>query len=240
VAYDRGVREKAIALRAQGLSYREIRQEVGVATSTLSVWLSGVPLTEEHRSGMELRARGVSAARADTNRALGSRRRADTHEAAKAEIGRLSEEELFVAGVVAYWAEGAKNKPWRNGQPVQFLNSDPGLIRVFLAWLRMVEVTSDRLVFRLRIHESADVAGALEHWSGVVEVPTERITVSLKRHNPRTVRKNIGSGYHGCLSVSVRRSSALNVRIAGWCEGLGVQAAGVLAAGSLASESGVV
>ena len=204
------------------------------------MWLSGVPLTEEHRSAMEQRARGLSATRAASNQALHARRRADVHASAKAQIGELSNGELFVAGVVAYWAEGAKNKPWRTGQPVQFLNSDPGLVLLFLAWLRMIGVKPDRLVFRVRIHQSADVGQALQHWSEVVGVAPTEIAVSLKRHNPRTVRKNTGAGYHGCLCVGVRRSSELTVRIAGWCEGLAVQAAGRLAAGSLADESGVV
>lgn len=31
---------------------------------------------------------------------------------------------------------------------------------------------------------------------------------TLKRHNPKTVRKNTGSDYHGCLAVRVRASVA--------------------------------
>ncbi len=234
------MRDRAVELRSEGLSYREIRQVLGVATSTLSGWLSGVSLTDEHRSAMRKRGAGLSATRADANRALGARRRAEIRAAAKAQIGRLGNDELFVAGIVAYWAEGAKNKPWRNGQPVLFLNSDPGLVLLFLAWLRLVGVTPDRLVFRVRIHESADVPLALEHWSEVVGVPATEIAVSLKRHNPSTVRKNTGVDYHGCLCVSVRRSTELNLRIAGWCEGLGAQAARLLVTGSLGDQSGVV
>ena len=65
---------------------------------------------------MRQRASGVSATRADANRALGTRRRADVRATAKAADRRgWAERELFVAGVVAYWAEGAKNKPWRTG-----------------------------------------------------------------------------------------------------------------------------
>jgi hypothetical protein len=43
---------------------------------------------------------------------------------------------------------------------------------------------------------------------------------TIKKHNPRTVRKNVGSGYHGCLLVYVRNSALLNVRIDGWCQGI--------------------
>jgi hypothetical protein len=39
---------------------------------------------------------------------------------------------------------------------------------------------------------------------------------SLKRHNPKTNRKSVGADYHGCLRVTVHRSSALYRGIEGW------------------------
>ena len=48
------------------------------------------------------------------------------------------------------------------------------------------------------------------------------------------LRPNVDEDYHGCLCVSVRRSTELNVRIAGWFEGL------VAAAGTMEMPSGVV
>jgi hypothetical protein len=88
----------------------------------------------------------------------------------------------------------------------------------------------------LVIHESADVPAALEYWSGVVDTPIAAFDkTQLKRHNPKTVRRNIGEDYHGCLVVYVRRSADLCLQIAGWCEGLAAAAGGTV--GSL---SGVV
>ncbi len=214
------LRKRAIALRRSGLSYREISGQLAVSKSSLSLWLREIPLTEEHREAMRQRAADASATRAETNRAIRSRRRGATHAAAKAQVVDLSESELFVAGVVAYWAEGAKNKPWRTGAGVKFMNSDPALIMVFLAWLRLIGVADDRRVFRVQIHESADVAAAIQFWAEFVGVPTSDVRTTLKRHNPTTVRKNTGPDYHGCLCVYVRRSADLNLRIAGWFEGL--------------------
>ncbi|MEA2901482.1 MAG: hypothetical protein QOH36_1369 [Actinomycetota bacterium] len=214
------VRQQAIVMRRAGLSYREIRDELSVSKSTLSLWLRDVPLSDEQRDAMVRRAVGLSVSRADANRALRTRRRVEMQAAARAQVGTLAESELFVAGVVAYWAEGAKNKPWRMGEGVKFMNSDPALIRVFLAWLRLVDVSVDRLVFRLYIHESGDVAGSVGFWSEVVGVSADKVTTTLKRHNPRTVRKNTEDDYHGCLAIYVRRSAELNLRIAGWFEGI--------------------
>ena len=38
----------------------------------------------------------------------------------------------------------------------------------------------------------------------------------MKRHNPKTVRKNVNETYHGCLRIDVRRSGELYRKIEGW------------------------
>jgi len=121
-----------------------------------------------------------------------------------------------VAGVVAYWAEGAKGKPWSASPSVVFMNSDPGMACLFLAWLSLLGIGPDRLSFRVAIHESGDVDRALHSRAEVVGVPANHfMRTTLKRHNPKTVRKNVGVSYHGCLIVRVQRSTELGRQLAG-------------------------
>src|SRR5439155_8472889 len=67
------IRAVAEAMRRQGHSYSEIRQVVGVSTSSLSLWLRDIPLTEEHRIAIEQRK---VAGRARTTETLRGRRMA--------------------------------------------------------------------------------------------------------------------------------------------------------------------
>ena len=39
---------------------------------------------------------------------------------------------------------------------------------------------------------------------------------TIKRHNPKTIRRNVGEDYHGCLRIDVRRSADLYRKIEGW------------------------
>ena len=234
------LREKAIAMRGDGRSYSEIQRETGVSKSTLSAWLKDIPLNEEQRdalfqrqvSGRERRAAGIRA----QHRAVRER----TISEAFAQVQAMAESELFVAGVIAYMAEGAKEKPWRTSEQVCFANSDPRMILLFQKWLELLGYTTSDLRVRLAIHESGDEMKALEFWAEVVGIPVNSFgKTTLKRHNPRTVRKNTGERYVGCLTIGVRRSSALNRQIAGWFEGI----IGVLLAGPevpLKGRSGVV
>lgn len=215
------LRKTAVAMRKEGRSYREIQEVVGVAKSTLSLWLRDVPLTEDQQRALADRGPSSTRANAAAARANATRRRSVVQAQAKAQITHLSESELFVAGVVAYWAEGSKNKPWRFGQGTVLVNSDPGLIQLFIRWLALMGINGDRLQFRLMIHESADVPAALDYWSSVVGASVEDFgRTQLKKHNPKTVRRNVGEDYHGCLIIYVRRSADLTLQIAGWCEGL--------------------
>ena len=226
------LRAHALALRLEGKSYNDIQAEVGVSKSTLSLWLRNVPLTDEHRQALDGAAQ---IRRAEARRARRIRRDETTIAAARDEVTELSERELFIAGLVAYWAEGAKNKDGQPNRQVKFINSDAAMIRLFLEWLALLGIGLDQVTFRVAIHESGDVAAALRHWSELVAVPeAEFRRTSLKRHNPTTSRKNVGDAYHGCLAVTVRRSTQLNLLIAGWWEGL------ALAAGTMIRTSGVV
>ena len=125
------------------------------------------------------------------------------------------------AGAIAYWCEGAKNKPNRKVNRVVFINSDPGLIKFFLLFLDVAGVNPDDLIFRVHIHENADVEAAQGFWLEVTGAhPGQFRSPTLKHHNPKTLRTNVGENYHGCLRVDVRRSAVLYRRIEGWASAI--------------------
>ena len=211
----------AVKMRLQGRSYRQIQDLLRVSKSSLSLWLRDVPLTDEQRRVLDQRRLSTGARRAAT---LKARRIAMTQRIvteAAAQVGKVSQRELFIVGVIAYWAEGSKAKPWSPSKSVTFCNSDPSMIRLFLSWLELLGVAPSDLVVRLQIHERADVTGAERFWSEVTGVPADLFAhTTLKRHNPKTVRKNVGPRYVGCLTITVRKSTELNRRISGWYEGI--------------------
>jgi hypothetical protein len=73
------------------------------------------------------------------------------------------------------------------------------------------------LSFRVHIHENADVESAQRFWLEVTEATIDQFaTPTLKRHNPKTVRKNVGEAYHGCLRIDVHNRADLYRKIEGW------------------------
>ncbi|MFF9393551.1 helix-turn-helix domain-containing protein [Streptomyces griseoluteus] len=208
------LREQARELRLQGWTRKEIQAELGCSKSSVSLWVRDLPRPEPKCSPEEQRARmnaGLAKLRTAQEQA-----RAATKQAAADAIGVLTKRELFIAGVALYWAEGAKDKPHRRSEVLQFINSDPNVITLFLRWLDLLEVPRSRLTLRVSIHESADVGRAENFWADVVGVDVAAFSrATLKKHNPRTVRKNTGDTYRGCLVVYVRQSADLYRRMEG-------------------------
>jgi transcriptional regulator with XRE-family HTH domain len=212
------VRKRARELRDQGLDYEEIAAALGVSKSSVSLWVRDLP-RPVGLSYEECRQRAAEGVRRywAVERQVNEAKRTAARAAAEAEIGALTEREVIIAGAIAYWCEGTKNKPDRRTDRVVFINSDPDLIRFFLRFLEVTGTSREDAIFRVYIHESASVAAAQRFWLEVTGAsPDQFRTPVLKHHNPKTVRKNVGENYHGCLRIDVRRSSGLYRSIEGW------------------------
>jgi transposase len=216
------LRDKARELRAEGLNYHQITARLGVSKSSVSLWVRDLPIPPR-LSYEENRRRSAEGTRQywATERKTREAQRQNQRVAAAVEIGGLSGREILIAGAIAYWCEGAKSKPHRQQYCVVFINSDPGLIQLFLRFLDTASVSRSDLVFTVSIHESGDVAAAQQFWVEVTGAKAEQFKKpSLKRHNPKTTRKNVGEDYHGCLRISVHKSNALLRRIEGWAQAI--------------------
>ena len=120
-----------------------------------------------------------------------------------------------MALAVSYWCEGAKAKPWAPRESISWMNSDQGLVTLFLAGLAEVGVEPDRLAFRLSIHEGADERPARAWWAAHVGVdpgasPARTSSGTTPRRSARA-----GDSYRGCLSVRFGRAATLYQQLEG-------------------------
>ena len=210
------LRRECRRLRSQGLTYDEIAAKTGASKGSLSLWLRDQrgPQVRKYESLEHLRRiqpLAVAAHKANAH----ARREAARQEGAQA-VGHFSPRDLLIAGVALYWAEGAKDKPWRRNGRVTIINGDVDVLRLFLSWLDLVGVAEADRTYRLNIHESADVDAHQQWWAKELGIPLASFArATLKRHNPKTVRRNLNEHYHGCLVVTVRRSGPLYDAIEG-------------------------
>jgi hypothetical protein len=182
--------QQARQLRRTGLPLAEIAAHLGVAKSSVSLWVRDVEFSPLPRP-----PRGR---RRDPN-ALQRRKRAEINrlvEEGRARIGRLSDREFLVAGVALYAGEGTK----RDGA-VRFANSDPRMILFFCYWLRrFFEIDESRLRIRLYLHEGLDLAAAIAYWSELTAIPVSQFSKPYRAIPDASIRTS--KHVHGCVTVS--------------------------------------
>ncbi|CAM5454211.1 helix-turn-helix domain-containing protein [Streptomyces aurantiogriseus] len=217
------LRARARELRLQGWTYDQIQVELGCSKSSISLWVRDLPKPERRDPAEQ--ARLACRKRWEHELAVRDEQRQRTKAAAAAQIGEMSDRDLFMAGVALYWAEGSKDKPYDRRENVLFVNSDPDVIQLYLAWLAMLGVGRERLTYRVMIHMTADVEGAKHYWADLVGVDVSTFQkTTIKKHNPKTVRKNVGENYRGCLVIRVLQAAELYRQIEGWWKGMVAQA----------------
>ena len=181
-------------MRASGLTLADISGRLGVSRSSVSLWVRDVELPGPiRRQGPRRRAPN----------ALQRRKQAEIEEGSsggRSLIEELSDRDLLVAGTALYAGEGSK----RDGC-VGFANTDPGMVRLFMTWLRrFFQPEEDRLHARVYLHQGLDLAAAQDHWSLVSGIPLGNFWVAYRATPDATIRSN--KHQFGCLYVSYASS----------------------------------
>lgn len=84
-----------------------------------------------------------------------------------------SEKNLKIAGLMLYWAEGAK----KNTKRVDFANSDPDMIMIFLRFLRKIyQVDESKFRVYLYTYNSLPTNQLLTYWSKLTNIPVSQFS----------------------------------------------------------------
>ncbi|MSU54773.1 MAG: hypothetical protein EXS48_03015 [Candidatus Staskawiczbacteria bacterium] len=85
------------------------------------------------------------------------------------------EEKLKMAGVLLYWGEGAKLRG--ENCAVDFANSNPEMIKVFVKFLREIcNVNERKLRVYLYCHSNQSIETLLNYWYNITSIPLNQFT----------------------------------------------------------------
>jgi hypothetical protein len=188
--------DRAIDMRKLGMSYSQIKNELNVSKSSLSLWLHNYPLTPERvqelRASNERQIERIRQTKAKKREA----RLDSVFDAVRDDIGPLSDRELFLSGVFLYWAEGAKTS--RN--MICLTNTDPAMLLFFIRWLKLQGVERTRLRCHLHLYADMDIGEATRFWSETLTLPTSAFRKPYVKKSFKDKRKNYKGrfGYGTC------------------------------------------
>ena len=223
-------KEQALKLRLSGKSYTEIQRVLGTPKSTLSGWLSNLQISENLRRKIMSRAREKSTAaliRRNKNQTLlALKRRSEVMETARRQIAVPSKENLWFMGLALYWAEGYKRAQTRNGREltshaVSLTNSDPGIVKLFLRFIREVcQVPDGKIGADVRIYQHQNTAETVNFWSRLTKINKSKFGKVYYGVSKSSLGKRPYNRLpFGTIQIRVN-STQLFHQIMGWIKGL--------------------
>ena len=170
IRWSQDIKNSAVRLRKQNLSYGEIIKRLGVSRSTLFTWIGGMKRPGYiTASDMRLHMKRIQKLATIAIR----RERVERLEAITSRVKK--EVSLFPVNNIVYlksmlsmlyWAEGSKGR----GQIV-FANTDPKLALLFLTMLRKVyRIDESKLRVRLHLHSYHNVDQSTKFWSDLLKI----------------------------------------------------------------------
>ncbi|MEK7582501.1 MAG: hypothetical protein AAB452_01410 [Patescibacteria group bacterium] len=208
-------KEKAVALRRQGNSYKKIRDELGISTSTLASWFKNQPWSKviKARLSAEVSLTNPRALQlmAQANHERWKMKHGEYRAAAVQDFERLKNDPLFLAGIMLYWGEGEKQS---KSSVVRLGNSEPEMIRIFNLFLtRVLKISPEKISAWLLLYPDLVDAVQKKFWSKATGISMDRFKKSIYI-NGRRPQKRLS---YGVCTLSVN-SRALKERVLKWLE----------------------
>jgi hypothetical protein len=181
------LQEKARLMRAESRTLQDIATTLGVAKSSVSLWVRDIPIEVRRRQSVNRRPHAqhlAKLAQIDECNRLGVEL-----------IGVMSEAAFLAAGAALYAGEGSKTR-----NEVKFANTDPAMVALFCAWLRrFFDIDESRLRVRVYLHDGLDLDAAERFWSGITRVPRKQFRAPYRAKADPTIR--LTKHEHGCVYV---------------------------------------
>lgn len=209
-------RQKAIALRSQGYSIKTISGMLGVANSSVSVWVREIEPSSMQVN--DLRSNPFTNVAIERRRAsrLNSERtkRELIIDTATADIPRITKHDLWLMGVMLYWAEGGKTQ-----RMVRFSNADPEMIKIMMHFFRDVcTVPEEKFRGYIHIHPHLDSLVAERYWQGISKIQPDQFFKTYRKQNISSQNKKDTLPY-GVMDIYVL-DTTLFLKISGWAKGI--------------------
>lgn len=196
------LRQEAIRLRTEGKTYSEIRQALQVPKSTLSEWLSSLPLTELQIQRLERTRKlnkflSIEKVR-QTKLNKRTQRLAETYKKETSRLLPLTQKQLEIAGLFLYWGEGSKSMKGS----VSINNTDPQVMKFVLYWLvKIMGAEKNRIRVYLHLYSDMDINQSKDYWKSELGIPLSQFANPYIKNSKRAEVDQKGFGHGTCTLV---------------------------------------
>ena len=191
-------KQKAILMRKKGMSYSQIKENLGISKSTLSGWLYDMPLSEKRIRELQADSPIRIEKYRNTMRSKKNARIEEVYEKVSKDIGNFSKRDLFLAGLFLYWGEGTKAQ----NSLVALTNTNPAMIKFFIKWLALFGVQNKDLKIKLHLYSDMNVKKSLDFWSKELNIPVYQFYKPyIKKAGLKSITYKNGFGKGTCSVI---------------------------------------
>lgn len=210
--------EKALAieLRHSGMSIKGIAKKIGVAKSSVSIWVRHVELTGAQKMHLLNKGRTLEEIeRRRITRLKNEKAKRDVIiDGSKKSVSKIGNRQLWLIGLMLYWGEGGKTR-----RTVRFSNSDPDLIKIMMLFFRNIcLVPEDKFRAHIHIHETLDFKNAEDYWANISAINIKQFYTTYRKPNKSSLNKKNSLPY-GTMDIYVL-DTQLFYKIVGWTRGV--------------------
>jgi transposase-like protein len=194
--YTDEIKNKAIELRKNNKSIKEIAQELGLKKGSISLWTKDIILSEAEKESIKKRTN-----RGKSNSLFWKKRRVSYQEIGK---NRIKENDpLYIAGCMLYWGEGSKAT-----NSLGMTNSDLAMQKLFVNFLRKFwNIKNEKIIFKIQsytdIHSKEEI---IKYWMDGLDLPASSLRKcywGLKPISSKSVPVKFGKLEYGTCCIQV-------------------------------------
>lgn len=213
------LKAKVQALRREGISVNEIKDQLGISKSTVCFWCREIVLTEVQYKKIKkehiLRTQKgrLIGAQMNKNKRLDAINLADVW--GRKMIKKISKRELLLIATALYWSEGSKSD---RTSGFIFVNSDPEMILVMKLFLiEVLKIPSKDIVCSIqinRIHEKR-IEKVLSFWKKLLHLRNSQFRKPYYVNTKISKVYDNYENYYGICRLVIRRGMNLKYKMLG-------------------------
>ena len=199
------------------MSIKEIAKKIGVAKSSVSIWVRNIELNLDQIEALSKKVSSIKVVekRRQTRLKNEKGKRQIILDKAEKQIGKISQKELWLMGIMLYWAEGGKTQRGL----VRFSNGDPEMIKIMMAFFRRVcNVSEEKFRGYIHIHPHLDHKKAEKYWSSIADIPLKKFFKTYRKTNISSKNKKDTLPF-GVFDIYIC-DTELFLKISGWAKGV--------------------
>ena len=189
---------KAIELRKQGYSIKELHKKLGVSKSSISLWVSDVYLSIKAKKRLMQNYTNGQIASQKTIKEKTRQKNIVAQDFANTILPKLELDKNIQAILCSmiYQCEGAKSV--KSG--LVFTNSDPNLVASFVYLLRnSFELDENKFRVLMHLHSYHNEKIQKDFWAKITKIPAKQFNRTYLKPTNGIYKKE---GYQGCIKLA--------------------------------------